>query len=283
MPDTPNPIVSPDWLLARLEQPNLVILEVSRFAYDDAAYAAGHIPGAHWAHWKDFSWDDTERRFPDSAEMARRLGALGVGDDTTLVLVGDTIQFATYPYWVLHMAGQTRGVVILDGGHQTWEAEGRPMTTDIPEPLPPAERSVTQVDRSSLVGRDDVLAHLHDDGRALLDMRSDEEYSGERVSPYSSGFDHGAERKGRIPGSVHLYYERFLDETGRFKDGPGIQAELRESGVADDAELVTYCRLSHRASLGWLALTRLAGKDDVRVYDGSWTEWGSMVGMPIEK
>jgi thiosulfate/3-mercaptopyruvate sulfurtransferase len=283
MPDVSSPIVSPDWLMARLEQPNLVILEVARFAYEESAYPAGHIPGSHWVHWKGFSWDETERRFPDSAEMARRLGALGVGDDTTLVLVGDTIQFATYPYWVLHMAGQTEGVVILDGGHQTWEAEGRPMTTDVPEPRPPAERSVTRDDRSSLVGREDVLAHLGDGGRTLLDMRSDEEFTGERVSPYTSGFDHGAERKGRIPGAVHLYYERLLDDTGRFKDAEGIQAELAAAGVDGETDIITYCRLSHRASLGWLALTRLASRNNVRIYDGSWTEWGSMVGMPIER
>ena len=279
----PDPIVSPDWLQDRLGDETLVILEVSRYLPDEAAYFGGHVPGAHYAFWKDFCWDDTMRQFPDSAEMARRLGRLGVGDDSTLVIVGDTIQFGTYPYWVLHMAGQAHDVVVLDGGHQTWQLEGRPMTTDVPPGPTPVLRSSGTEDTGSRVGRDEVLGGLGIEGRTLLDMRSDEEFSGERVSPVTIEFDHGAERPGRIPGAVHLYYEQFLAPDGRFRSPDELRGELAAAGVADTDEIITYCRLSHRASLGWLALTRLVGRDDVRVYDGSWTEWGSMVGMPIEQ
>jgi len=278
-----NPIISPDCLESRLGEPNLVVLEVSRYEADEAAYFRGHIPGARYTFWKDFCWDDTDRAFPDSAGMARRLGAIGVGDKTTLVLVGDTIQFATYPYWVLVMAGQAHGVVILDGGHETWESQGRPMTTDLPRELVAQPRAATTDDQSSRIGRDEVLGGLGAAGRTLLDLRSDEEYAGLRVSPASMAIDHGAERKGRIPGATHLDFERLLAPDGTFKSPEEIEAELAAAGLSPEDEIVTYCRLSHRASLGWLALTRLVGRDRVRVYDGSWTEWGSMVGMPIEK
>ena len=278
-----SPIVSPDWLEERLLEPGLVVLEVSRYEADEAVYFQGHIPGARYVFWKDFCWDDTDREFPDSAEMARRLGALGVGDDTTLVLVGDSIQFATYPYWVLTMAGVADDVKVLDGGHQTWELQRRPMTTELPDPPVTAVRSAGSEDHSSRIGRDEVLAGLVDPDRVLVDMRSDEEYSGERVSPLSMDFDYGAERKGRIPGAVHVYYERLIDDAGLFKPPDQIQAQFVAEGVDLSGDIVTYCRLSHRASLGWLLLTAVVGLHNVRVYDGSWTEWGSIVGMPIER
>jgi thiosulfate/3-mercaptopyruvate sulfurtransferase len=132
------------------------------------------------------------------------------------------------------------------------------------------------------VGRDDVRAHLDDASRVLIDMRTDEEYSGERVSPHTSPFDHGAERSGRIPGARHLYFEELLGADGRFLAPKEIVALLESAGASEDADVVTYCRLSHRATLGWFAATRIAGWQNVRVYDGSWTEWGSIVGFPIE-
>ncbi len=278
-----GPIVSPDWLEERRSDPGLVILEVSRFGPDEAGYFEAHIPGAQYAYWKDLCWDTVERQFPDSSEMARRLAERGIGDDTTLVLVGDTIQFATYPYWVLTMTGQAHGVVVLDGGRQTWEQQRRPMTSAPPPPPAPASRRAATEDWSARIGRDEVLAGLGQPGRTLIDLRSDEEYHGERVSPTTMSFDHGAERAGRIPGARHLYYERLLNPDGTCKDTLGIAAELEAAGVDPSGEIVTYCRLSHRASLGWLLLTTRLGLGRVRVYDGSWTEWGSMVGMPIAR
>lgn len=260
-----------------------MLLEVSRYRPDQAAYHDGHIPGAHYVFWKDFCWHETDRQFPASSEMAARMGAFGVGDDETLVLIGDTLQFATYPYWVLTMAGQADGVRILDGGHQTWETQGRPMTTDTPDPPVSRQRRVRADDESSRIGRDDLLTGLGAPGRTLIDLRSDEEYSGERVSPVTMEFDHGAERTGRIPGAVHLYYERFLAPDGTFLPADQIATELASEGIDGSDDIVTYCRLSHRASLGWLLLTRVLQWPRVRVYDGSWTEWGSIVGMPIER
>jgi thiosulfate/3-mercaptopyruvate sulfurtransferase len=277
-------LVSTDWLAQRLDDTSVVIVEV---VFDQPAkaayYSSGHIPGAVYAWWKDLCWHDTDRQFPEPGVMAGRLEALGVGDDTTLVLVGDTIQFATYAFWVLELTGLAGVARILDGGRLTWVNEGRPLTLD----PPPAPRRGSLTPRSpepaSRVGRDEVLSHLGEAGRVLLDLRSAEEYRGERVAPLTAPFDHGAERKGHIPGAVHLPHDRLLAADGRFKAPEDIRSILDAAGAGPDADVVAYCRLSHRASLGWFAATKLADRPNVRVYDGSWTEWGSIVGYPVER
>lgn len=276
-------LVSPEWLGAHLDDPDVAVVEVSFYPPQTAAWFDGHIPGSLYVWWKDFCWADDERQFPAPEVMAVRLGDLGVGDDSTLVLVGDPIQFATYAYWVLAMCGFEHLAVVLDGGHLAWESAGRSLTHA--PPPPPVRHRPTPGDRAidARIGRDDVLAGLDDDGRTLVDLRSVEEFEGERVAPLTAPFDHGAERKGHIPGARHLLHERLLAPDGRFLDEGAIRAAFAGVGVGADGEVVTYCRLSHRASLAWFALTRLAGRHDVRVYDGSWTEWGSMVGMPIER
>lgn len=275
-------MASPEWLADRLRDDDIVILEISFYEPDTAAYYRGHIPGAQYVYWKDLLWNDHDREFPEPAVMAARLGTHGVSNDTTVVLVGDPIQFATYAYWVLAMTGFEDRAVVLDGGHETWESLGLAMTDEIPEV---GLRTVTPGpgDGSCRIGRDEVLAGLDDPGRILLDLRSTEEYTGQRVSPPTAPYDHGAERRGRIPGARHLPHEDLLDSDGRFKGLDELAAEFAAVGMSAEHEVVTTCRLSHRASLGWFVLTRLLGRDRVRVYDGSWTEWGSIVGFPIER
>jgi thiosulfate/3-mercaptopyruvate sulfurtransferase len=276
-------LVSTEWLESNLGQPGVVVLEVSFYEPATAAWFRGHIPGSQYVWWKDFCWDDDERQFPSAEVMAARLGAIGVDDDSTLVLVGDPIQFATYAYWVLAMSGFEHLTVLLDGGHATWEAEGRALS-DAPTSVARLDGPTSKATVSDArLGRDDVLAGLKDSSRALIDVRSSEEYNGERVSPLTAPFDHGAERKGHIPGAVHLPYEHLLDSDGTFLEPVSLVEAFERAGVGSEQEIVTYCRLSHRASLAWFALTRIADRPNVRVYDGSWTEWGSMVGMPIEK
>lgn len=276
-------LVSPEWLEAHLDDPSVVVVDVSFYLPDRAAWFDGHIPGSHYVWWKDFCWQDEMRQFPSPEIMGSRLGELGVGDDSTVVLVGDPLQFATYAYWVLAMAGFEHLTVVLDGGHLAWKESGRALT-DAPPPAPVATRPTPgEPVLDARIGRDDVLAGLGSDRRTLVDLRSTEEFEGERVAPLTAPFDHGAERKGHIPGAIHLPHDRLLAADGTFLDAVGILAAFGGAGVGDDTEVVTYCRLSHRASLAWFALTRLAGRGAVRVYDGSWTEWGSMVGMPIER
>lgn len=282
---TDQSLVSGAWLEAHLDDPTVVIVESASMLPETAAYYVdGHIPGAHYRWWKDLAWDDVDREFPTPQTMAGRLEGLGATDETTIVLVGDTIQFATYVYWVLEMTGLAHLAVVLDGGHQAWASEGRPMTKEDPEP-PVRRGAITpgSPDQRSRVGRDDVLTNLGSADRVLLDVRSPEEYAGERVSPTTAVFDHGAERKGRIPGAVHLYYERLLSPDSTFRSADEIRTEFESEGADTDADVVAYCRLSHRATLAWFAATKLAGRTNVRVYDGSWTEWGSIVGVPIER
>ncbi|NNC92355.1 MAG: sulfurtransferase [Acidimicrobiia bacterium] len=276
-------LVPLDWLEGRLGDPGVVLLEVSFYPPDKAAWFRGHIPGSRYVYWKDLCWHDSDRQFPEPGVMAQRLGRLGAGDDSTVVLIGDTIQFATYAYWVMSMTGLEERAVVLDGGHRTWEEQGRPMTMDEPRPAQPRSLPVGVSDHSSRVGRNDVLAGLSDAGRTLVDLRSGEEYRGERVAPLTAPFDHGAERGGHIPGARHLHHERLLRQDGTFRPPDEIEAEFAAVDAGPGQQVVTYCRLSHRASLGWFALTRLGERDDVKVYDGSWTEWGSMVGMPVEQ
>jgi thiosulfate/3-mercaptopyruvate sulfurtransferase len=275
-------VISPAALQARLEDPSLRILEVSASA-DDGGYRSGHIPGAHWAHWKMLLWDARMRAFPTAQESARRLGELGAGGATTLVLYGDPVQYGTYALWALTAAGQ-RDLLVLDGGKEHWAGAGRPLTSARTDVLLNAPRPHHSEDRSSLIGRDGVLAAIDEPDVKIVDFRSSEEYSGERVSPSGmpGGVDHGAERSGRIPGARHLFYRDLLNDDWTFRGAPEILAAAARQGIAPEDRVIGYCRLAHRASLGWVALGDRAGFSSVRVYDGSWTEWGSIVGVPIE-
>jgi thiosulfate/3-mercaptopyruvate sulfurtransferase len=181
------------------------------------------------------------------------------------------------------MAGHAN-LRLLDGGRRKWIMEGRPLSRDVPHF--PAVAYPTPVGAASMrIGRDNVRDHLREPRRLLLDQRSPEEYSGERVSDYSFAVDHGAERSGRIPGAVHLYFKELLNEDDSFKSPEQIRAVLAKAGIAPEKfdDIVCYCRLSHRATIAWLALSQILGLPNVKIYDGSWTEWGSIVGFPIEK
>lgn len=279
-----TPLVDGDWLEEHLGDPNVVLLEVSFYEPAKASYFVGHAPGAYYVPWKEFCWHDSDREFASPEVMAERFAAYGITDESTVVLIGDTIQFATYAYWTIAMAGLEHLVTVLDGGALTWLESGRPVT--LAEPSTSERGSVTPgtADQSSRIGRDDVLAHLGDPDRSLIDVRSPEEYRGERVAPLTAPFDYGAERKGRIPGAKHVYYlDRLLNPDGTFRTPDEMSAEFDEEGATADREVVTYCRLSHRASLAWFALTRLGNRENVKVYDGSWTEWGTIVGFPVER
>lgn len=276
-----TPIIDGAWLEARLGEPSVKIIEVCSDP-DDAVYAAGHIPGAIRFFWKELCWHARDRQFVTPGELAERLGAAGISDGDTLVLYGDPVQYGTYAFWALTMAGH-RDLKLLDGARAKWVGEGRPMDTATPAPAP-AAYAPGDGDASMRVGRDDVLAHLGTPGRLLLDVRSPEEYSGARVMELGK-FDHGAERGGRIPGARHLFFKELLNDDDTFKPAAELKAALDAAGAdpAQAGEIVCYCRLSHRATLAWTAMTFVLGYEGVKIYDGSWTEWGSIVGFPVEK
>lgn len=273
-------LVSPAWLAGRLGAPGIRVIEIGSLN-DSTAYRAGHIPGAVWWYWKAALWHDTDREFPTPETMAARLGRIGVGPETTVVLYGDPVQYGTYAFWVLTLCGHP-DVRLLDGARTRWTAEGCPLATETPAPSA-VEYPPRPGDGSSRVGRYEVRAGLGRPGRLLLDARSPEEYRGERVMP-PPFFDHGAERTGRIPGAVHLYFRELLNDDDTFKHPDELRRVLGGRGAAPDrGDILAYCRLSHRATLLWFAMRHLLGYGNVRIYDGSWTEWGSIVGFPIER
>jgi thiosulfate/3-mercaptopyruvate sulfurtransferase len=280
--DTP-PLVSTAWLEDNLADPDLRIVEVCNLN-DDKTYRAGHIPGALWLYWKSACWHETDREFVTPAAMAKLFGSLGIGPQSTVVLYGDPVQFGSYAFWAFTMAGHAK-LRLLDGGRRKWVMEERPLSRDAPH-LPAVAYPTRPKGATSMrVGRDYVRDHLRQPRRLLLDVRSPEEYSGERVSDYSFKVDYGAERTGRIPGAVHLYFKELLNEDDSFKSPGQLRQVLGAAGITPENfdEVVCYCRLSHRATIAWIALGQILGNKNVKIYDGSWTEWGSIVGFPIEK
>jgi len=280
MSETSPKLVSPSWLLERLDDPAITVLEISSDP-EAKAYLKGHVPGAIFSFWKDLLWHETDREFVSSSELSSRLGEIGVSTDSTLVICGDPVQYGTYALWVMTMAG-VKDVRILDGSRTRWINDGNPLDTEglSREPI---DNGSLDPSIATRIGRDEVLQKINNPDTVLLDVRSPEEYRGERVSP-PGGFDHGAERKGRIPGAVHLFFRELLNDDDTFISKEKLERKFSEVGVKKSSEkdIVSYCRLSHRATLSWFAMSEILGIEKAQIYDGSWTEWGSIVGFPIE-
>jgi thiosulfate/3-mercaptopyruvate sulfurtransferase len=279
---TLSPLVSTEWLEEHLADPELRIIEICSLR-DDKTYHEGHIPGAMWLYWKSACWQDSDREFVTPGQMAQLFGRMGIGPQSTLVLYGDPVQYGSYAYWAFTMAGH-KNLRLLDGGRRKWVLEGRPMSRNVPS-FPRVEYPTPTGTSAMRVGRRNIRDNLGQSKRLLLDLRSPEEYTGKRVSEYSFAVDHGAERTGRIPGAVHLYFKELLNEDDSFKSPEELRDVLAGAGVAPEKfdDVVCYCRLSHRATIAWIALSNILGHPNIKIYDGSWTEWGSIVGYPIEK
>ena len=276
-----SPLVSTDWLEQHLTDPDLRIIEVCNLD-DDKTYNEGHIPGAMWLYWKGACWHETNRDFVTPEAMAKLFGGMGISPQSTVVLYGDPVQYGSYAFWSFTMAGH-KNLRLLDGARRKWVIEGRSLSRTVPR-FAPVDYPVPQGDTSMRVGRRNVRDNLKSPRRLLLDVRSPEEYKGERVSEYSFPVDHGAQRTGRIPGAVHLYFKELLNEDDTFKSPEALRRVLAGAGIAPDKcdDVVCYCRLSHRATIAWIALGHLLGHGNIKIYDGSWTEWGSIVGYPVE-
>lgn len=275
-------LVTPQWLQAHRDDAGVVVIDVAGLGQDQMqAYKAGHVPGAHGWKWKEALWDERRRDFPDPAEFARRLGAAGIGNDTHVVLYGEAMQFGVYAWWVLRYCGHAR-VSLLDGGRRGWQAAGCALATEAPAPRAPVTYREVAREQSMRIHRDEVLQALGQGGKVILDGRSPEEYQGLRVGG-PGGPDVGAVRAGRIPGAKHLFYRELLDEQDRFKSVAALRALFESRGVTAASEVIAYCRMSHRATVLCFALTQLVGHRGVRVYDGSWTEWGNLVAVPVER
>ena len=271
-------LVQTDWLAERLGQDGLVVAEVDE---NPDLYEEGHIPGAVKLHWRDDLQDRLRRDVVGKEAFERLLGERGIGNDTTVVLYGDKNNwFAAFAYWYLKLYGHA-DVRVLDGGRQKWIDESRPLTTDA-SAVAAAQYIVPAVDESIRARRDDVLAGLGHEGRALVDVRSTQEYSGELIAP--PGYEQeGATRTGHIPTARSIPWAQAVRDDGTFKSPDELRDLYGAEGVTPDKEVVVYCRIGERSVHTWFVLRELLGYPVVRNYDGSWTEWGNLVDVPIER
>jgi thiosulfate/3-mercaptopyruvate sulfurtransferase len=271
-------LVSTEWLAEQLSDRGVVVAEVDE---SPELYDEGHIPGAVKLHWRDDLQDDVERDIVDRETFERLLGERGIANDTTVVLYGDKNNwFAAYAYWYLKTYGH-EDVRILDGGRQKWIDEGRELTTDVPSPEPASYRA-NERDETIRAYRDQVLEWLGQEGRSLVDVRSPGEYSGALISP--PGYEQeGAQRAGHIPTAVSIPWASAVRDDGTFKSPEELRELYGGKGVTPETEVTAYCRIGERSAHTWFVLRELLGYENVRNYDGSWTEWGNLVDVPIEK
>ena len=277
----PGRLVSTDWLAGQLKEGrigagDLVVLESDE---DVLLYDTGHIPGAVKVDWHTDLNDPVTRDYVDGARFAQVLGSRGIIRDTTVVIYGDKSNWwAAYALWVFTLFGH-EDVRLLDGGRTKWVAEGREMTRDLPAPTAVDYPVVERNDAPIRAFRDDTLAHI---GQPMVDVRSPGEFSGEllHMPDYPQ---EGAMRGGHIPGARSVPWARAANEDGTFKSRADLEAiYLTEQGLTPSDDVVAYCRIGERSSHTWFVLTHLLGFGKVRNYDGSWTEWGNAVRVPIE-
>jgi thiosulfate/3-mercaptopyruvate sulfurtransferase len=271
-------LVTTDWLSEHLADEDLVVAEVDE---NPDLYDEGHIPGAVKLHWKEDLQDPVERDVVDKSTFERLLGSRGVGNDTAVVLYGDKNNwFAAYAYWYLKIYGH-KDVRILDGGRQKWIDEGRDLSTDVPSPEAKSY-TASERDESIRTYRDDVRAALEDAGQALVDVRSPAEYAGDLIAP--PGYEQeGAQRAGHIPTAASIPWASAVRDDGTFKAADELRELYAGKGITPDKEILAYCRIGERSAHTWFVLRELLGYERVRNYDGSWTEWGNLVDVPIEK
>ncbi len=273
----PEVLVSGEWLEAHLSTPGLVVIESDE---DVLLYETGHIPGAVKVDWHTELNDAVVRDYLDGDAFAALMSAKGISRDDTLVFYGDKSNWwATYALWVFQLFGHA-DVRILDGGRDKWIADGRPLTTDAPKRVTTTYPSVVRDDSTLRAFLEDTRAHI---GKPMIDVRSPEEYSGERTHMPSYP-EEGALRGGHIPGAANVPWARAVREDGTFKSRADLDTlYLTDAGLKPGDDIIAYCRIGERSSHSWFVLTYLLGFSGVRNYDGSWTEWGSAVRVPIVK
>ena len=271
-------LVATDWLAEHLNDPNVVVAEVDENPdlYDD-----GHIPGAVKLHWRDDLQDPVERDLVEKDAFEHLMGSRGIGNDTTLILYGDKNNwFAAYAYWYLKIYGH-EDVRILDGGRQKWIDESRELTQDLPQ-VAPVGYGARERDESIRAYRDAVRETIGDAGHALVDVRSPQEFAGDLIAP--PGYEQeGAQRAGHIPSAASIPWATAVRDDGTFKSADELREIYGAKGVTDDKAVTAYCRIGERSAHTWFVLRELLGYENVRNYDGSWTEWGNLVDVPIEK
>jgi thiosulfate/3-mercaptopyruvate sulfurtransferase len=268
-------LVTADWAEQNLDTDGIVFLEVDE---DTTAYDGGHIPGAVKVNWTDELQDPVRRDIVTKEQFEQLLSAKGVAQDDKVVLYGGNNNwFAAYAYWEFKLYGHTN-VVLLDGGRKKWELDGRTLTTDIKD-RPATSYSASDADTSIRAFRDEVVQAI--DNKNLVDVRSPDEFSGKILAPAHLPQEQ-SQRPGHIPSAINIPWSKAANEDGTFKSNDELASLYKEAGYDESRSTIAYCRIGERSSHTWVVLHELLGHSDVKNYDGSWTEYGSLIGVPIE-
>ena len=271
----PEKLISTDWVADNLDNPNVVLIEVD---VDTSAYDEGHPAGAIAWNWTSQLQDQVSRDVASREVVTELLRSAGANDDSQIVLFGDNNNwFAAYALWMLELYGVTN-TALMDGGRIKWLAEGRPTTTDAPSPAA-GSIAVSERDESLRSKLPDVLAHVEAGGQ-LVDVRSPDEFNGVIMAP--PGLPETAQRKGHVPGASNIPWATAVAEDGTFKSADELSEIYQSKGITGDQPVIAYCRIGERSSHSWFALRYLLGIENTSNYDGSWTEYGSVVGVPID-
>lgn len=267
-------LVSTDWAEENLSTPGLVFVEVDE---DTSAYDTGHLPGAVKINWKTELQDQVRRDFVDRAGFEKLLSAKGISNDDTVILYGGNNNwFAAYAYWYFKLYGHD-AVKLIDGGRKKWELDGRPLTTEVSER---AETSYTAKEQDLAIRafRDEVVAAIGTQN--LIDVRSPDEFSGKLLAPAHLPQEQ-SQRPGHIPTALNVPWSKAANEDGTFKSDSELAELYAAAGLEDGKDTIAYCRIGERSSHTWFVLRELLGRENVKNYDGSWTEYGSLVGVPV--
>jgi thiosulfate/3-mercaptopyruvate sulfurtransferase len=269
-------LVSADWAEQHLGQPGIVFVEVDE---DTSAYDKGHIPGAVKLDWKTDLQDPVRRDFVDQEQFSALLSAKGIaGDDTVVLYGGNNNWFAAYAYWYFKLYGH-QDVKLLDGGRKKWELDSRELTEEAVQ-RPPTQYAAKAQDTSIRAFRDEVIAAIGQQN--LVDVRSPDEFAGRLFAPAHLPQE-ASQRAGHIPTAVNVPWSKAANEDGTFKSDDELRKLYADAGLDPAKDTIAYCRIGERSSHTWFALHELLGEQNVKNYDGSWTEYGSLVGVPIEK
>jgi thiosulfate/3-mercaptopyruvate sulfurtransferase len=270
-------LVSTDYVAEHLNDGSFKLVEVD---VDTNAYAEGHAPGAIGWNWTSQLQDQTRRDIITKSDLEKLLSESGISNDDTVVLFGDNNNwFAAYAFWVMELYGH-KNLKLMDGGRKKWLDEGKPTTTDVPSPAK-TSYTASEADPSYRARRDQVLQHQNGATKAMVDVRSPAEFNGEIMAP--PGLPETAQRMGHIPGAANVPWGQAVKEDGTFKSPEDLKALYEGKGVTPDKDIIAYCRIGERSSHSWFALKHILDYPNVRNYDGSWTEYGSLIDVPVEK